>query len=335
MLHKLGIVFIILIGVAFAKEEASQLPFEPTPTLINGEIVDPNDARWQPVVSVRSAGGSGCTATVVGPKVIITAAHCGANGERGSFTYKQTRYNFKYERSPIYPKKDHDLSLGYLDRTFEGPLRDVILLRPNVGDDVTLLGYGCTQIGGGGGSDGKLRIGDSKVIGYSNYDVISQKSGGAALCYGDSGGPSLIDKDSNPKVWGINSKGNIKDKNYNTHLGSPESKSFFIDFTNKHAAMICGFNKTNCQGGGGNDEFKIENPQAILTMKDKPGGHNVEYIKRYSEMLMQYLESGKSVDFPDTTPQETCECGGQEVACNKADIGWCKIGVDDFYCRCD
>ena len=67
--------------------------------LINGVPVDPVDSRWHPVVKIRSASGSGCTGTVVGPKVLLTAAHCGSMNEAGSFVYKTVEYNFTYTRS--------------------------------------------------------------------------------------------------------------------------------------------------------------------------------------------------------------------------------------------
>jgi len=305
-------------------------------TLINGEPVDPNDKTWHPVIKIKSDNGSGCTATVIGPRTLITAAHCGEDGEGGSFTYRQVEYRFKYERSAIYPQHDHDLALGYLDKEWPHAMATVIQGRPTIGATVTLLGYGCTNPGGGGGNDGILRVGDTTVTRFTRFDVVSSKEGGAALCFGDSGGPSYL-KLSNGKyeLWGVNSKGNIKDTNYNCHFGSDESKNTMNIFINLHGAKICGINKTDCDGGSGGDEFSFDNPMASMVIKDKPGGHNPQYIKRHAEMLMMYLETGQGIVFPDEDPVPRCACpNGEQVACNKKDFGFCSNVGSYGTCRC-
>jgi len=216
------------------------------PTLINGKPVAAG--TWEEVVYIRSSGGS-CTATVVGPRVIITAAHCATTGSSVTFNHSGKKYTAKMTRSSLYPGKDHDVSLGLLTE-------DIVSAKPKTiggiaskGLGITLLGYGCINEGGGGGNDGILRIGESVITGFSGYDIVSSSPpSGAALCFGDSGGPAFIaDKGEDGAVLiGINSKGNISDTNYNTRLDSTESQSFLRTFATNNRVDICGINGVVC-----------------------------------------------------------------------------------------
>jgi hypothetical protein len=192
---------------------------------------------WKEVVRITSGGG-GCTATIVGPRVIITAAHCASNGATARFTYGGKAYEATIRRSPIYPGRDHDISIGTLNQDIVGAVPMKIGGVATVGTELTILGYGCTAPPGTGGNDGILRIGKSVVVGFSNYDMVSRRPGGAALCYGDSGGPAFTMVDGKPLLLGINSKGNIEDTNYNTRLDRKES----LDFLKTFSATICGIN---------------------------------------------------------------------------------------------
>src|SRR5690606_18545464 len=51
--------------------------------LINGTPVDRN--KFPGIVRIATPGGA-CTASVVGPRTILTAAHCGEQGQTASFT---------------------------------------------------------------------------------------------------------------------------------------------------------------------------------------------------------------------------------------------------------
>ena len=96
-------------GIAFAAYQTN------SSRLINGVPVDPNDKQWHPVVRIKT-GSSGCTGTVVGPRVLLTAAHCGNNGDTSVFMGGSTEYRAKLTRHPSYPSSDIDLALGLLDK---------------------------------------------------------------------------------------------------------------------------------------------------------------------------------------------------------------------------
>jgi hypothetical protein len=211
---------------------------EITPTLINGVPVDPG--TWQEVVRITS-NGSGCTATVVGPRVIATAAHCAKTGDMASFKYKGANYSARIYRSPIWPGKDQDVAIGVVASDMKDATPHKIGGTATLKTELTLLGYGCIKSPGTGGNDGILRIGTNVIIGFSSYDMVSRSAGGAALCFGDSGGPAFIKNGSDYLLLGINSKGNIKDTNYNSRLDLPETIAFLKDASAKNSnVVICG-----------------------------------------------------------------------------------------------
>lgn len=267
------------------------------PVLIGGKAVAPGS--YLDVVSIMT-GNSGCTATIVGPKVIITAAHCAATGSTSKFKVNNHQYEAKMERSAIYPKEDHDVCLGVVSEEVAG-VKPASITKDElkIGDTIRLLGYGCINHGGGGGNDGILREGDAKVTGFSGYDVVS--SNGAALCYGDSGGPAFVFVGDKRYQVTVNSKGNIKDTNYTTALFKLESQQFLKEFAEKNKVKICGVT-ADCEGSGPGpgpnpSEFEEENQSVKIHVWDK-GLHEPGYVQAHVKMLMEFLAAPKPKQLP-------------------------------------
>ena len=256
--------------------------------IINGTPVAPGS--FKEVVDL-SFQGAGCSGSLVGPRVVLTAAHCATTGSEGSFTIDGTKYTAKFTTHPAYPGQDMDLSLGLLPAAIEGISPVSIAKDPTaMAEEINVLGYGCTQPGGGGGNDGILRMGATDVTGFTQYDIISKRIGGGALCFGDSGGPAYKLIDGKYYQVGVNSKGNIKDTNYNTNLAIAESKNFLQTFAADNSVDICGVNK-DCSGPAPDDTFTIENDKVgSLTMKVK-NAENLEWFKVLAGDLMRYFES--------------------------------------------
>lgn len=202
--------------------------------LINGIPVDPKE--WPAVVRIFS-GGASCTAAVVGPRKVLTAAHCAETGATVTFkTVSGKSYSGVATRNPEYPTQDKDHAI--VETSVDIDVKPVSIRTDRFetkGMDVLLIGYGCIQEGGGGGNDGILRKGSSKVDSGQGFDLVLKNPGGAALCYGDSGGPVFFQGPNGHVLIAVNSKGNIKDTSYVTRTTIPETNAWL-----KGQPGICG-----------------------------------------------------------------------------------------------
>jgi hypothetical protein len=215
------------------------------PTLIGGKPAEPSD--WPASVYASSSVGS-CSATVIGDRAVIMAAHCMSDGGKITFSAGVNKYSAVCAHNPDYqgmPDQTADWALCFVDRPVIGvPFENLgVNLVLKMGQTITLTGYGCITIGGGGGNDGIFRVGTATVQalpGSKSHDIVTL--GGAALCYGDSGGSAyVVNADGSRSIAGINSRGNIKDTSY---LVVVSAKSF-IDWANEWAkdssnVRICG-----------------------------------------------------------------------------------------------
>lgn len=212
--------------------------------LINGKPADPKE--W-PASVYASMSGSRCSATAVAEKTLLIASHCVSHGGTASFSVGPNRYTSRCSRCPQYSgNSTADWALCLVDKPITGiPFEQINSdsKRFNLGDELTLTGYGCTKAGGGGGNDGVYRVGTSKIVTLpkgNNNDIVTK--GGAALCFGDSGGPTFfVDKTTNERwIAGINSRGNISTTSYLPSLSSETAQKFMADWSQKYNQRICG-----------------------------------------------------------------------------------------------
>lgn len=235
--------------------------------LINGAPADLGD--W-PASVYASMGSSRCTATVVGEKTLLIAAHCVSNGGTASFKAGGNSYSGKCTHAPDYDRaawETHntaiihgqvpaievrnstaDWALCLISQPVTGVPFEVVnqdASRHVVGDNLTLTGYGCVRPGGGGGNDGVYRIGQAKITalpsGNSN-DIVTK--GGAALCFGDSGGPAFYVSGQNRWVVSVNSRGDIKTTSYLSSVSTGPAKAFFSSWASSKGVTICGIHAT-------------------------------------------------------------------------------------------
>jgi hypothetical protein len=169
----------------------------------NGAEADPRD--WPASFFAHSSGGS-CTATLVGPQSLLTAAHCVADNGRVQFRRRGTDFAGTCRRpSPGFPAIiSHDWAMCLMDTVvpahrYERVSFDLGLLRRD--GQLLLAGYGCTNVGGV--SDGKFRIGPAFIARLPSQqgnegDWITTHAaklrGDAFICEGDSGGAVFVEQ---------------------------------------------------------------------------------------------------------------------------------------------
>jgi hypothetical protein len=236
--------------------------------LINGTPVD--KAKYPQVVRITSASGAGCTATIVHTQTIITAAHCAKTGEKVTFkTFDGRSWSALMHRYENWSDNDDlDIAVGRVNAPITG-IKPVSIRTDRfekVGMLVDMIGYGCINPGGGGGNDGILRGGKAQVTKDTTkfkYDLVTNGAPPdfSALCSGDSGGPVMYEG----LLIGINSKGNLQDKNYTTRTTVADSKAWLEKIS--ATFPMCGVS-ADCGGGTipppGPEprQFVCEDPQA-------------------------------------------------------------------------
>lgn len=212
--------------------------------LIGGTIATADE---YPGVFYTSQGSSRCTGTVVGERVVASAAHCMSNGGSLALTYKDVRYTGRCTHAPGYrTNSTADWALCLLSEAIPDPIAETVNTDATplaVGGQIVLMGYGCIYSGGSGGNDGKLRIGRAPIRSLpsgTSYDIITR--GTSALCYGDSGGPSFyVDAETGKRVQtGINSRGDISTTSYLSSLHVRPAQDFYRTFAEQNGVTICG-----------------------------------------------------------------------------------------------
>lgn len=221
---------------------ASAPAFAQDQNLIGGTPADPKD--W-PASVYASMNNASCSATVVGEKVLLIAAHCVSNGGKASFSIGPNRYTSTCTHSPDYRRDDTaDWALCVVDRPVTGIKYEVLATEAAVcqaGQKLMLTGYGCTRPGGGGGNDGVYRIGEATINRCPDRDNDIVTKGSAALCYGDSGGPAFkVESDGKRKLVSVNSRGDIRTTSYLSAIFTDKAKAFIADWSSRNQLKICG-----------------------------------------------------------------------------------------------
>lgn len=238
------------------------LPQEGTgPVLVGGSEARAVD--W-PASFYSSAGGSKCSATLVGPQALLLAAHCVGNGKRSTISFREKDYSGKCTHAEPYKAgagdDSADYALCFLDTPVTGLRYETInrdASRLKVNGELILTGYGCTQAPKGnsnqptGGNDGIFRVGTAKITrlpGDIEPNTILTEDD-VVVCPGDSGGGSYVQFLGSGRrvLTSVNSRVWFPKRSYLSSMTTPIATTFvegWLKNPDNKGTSICGFNLT-------------------------------------------------------------------------------------------
>jgi hypothetical protein len=229
--------------------------------IINGQ----ETSAYPAVGALLQQGEAFCTATLIAPRSVLTAAHCVDGQDATSFVFglgpsqDQLDTEIQVVSAAQHPKYDGNQLVNDVAVVTLGEDAPVAAMPMNptmddtwVGRPITLVGYGV--------SDGKAQTGAGiKRMVEVNIDQVDAQmlhylaKGGKAECNGDSGGPALVDVGGKIMTAGITSYGD----EFCQQGGAYTRVDVFLDYINEQVAKA-GVTDPNAPGGDPNDPGSVD-----------------------------------------------------------------------------
>lgn len=226
--------------------------------------VPPNPRSWSSTYLFTSFGGKRCTATAVGEKVLLTAAHCVKKHEVGTIDGTAevtcTQHNRYRKGHRIRRQLDFALCKTHGTKRLKSPetLSDSSY-RPRRRDKVKIVGFGCKRLGDGANRSNpgnELLVGDTRVKsrpsrrGPWRYYITTE--GKSALCDGDSGGAAYYLTGPNGKkrvIFGVAARSVTSSKSRFSSTFVPEFLRWADKWSKRNNVLICGLHNeaVNCE----------------------------------------------------------------------------------------
>lgn len=212
--------------------------------------------EWPASLFAKSSAGI-CSATLVGPNTVLTAAHCVFDAGVIAFELKGIRHLATCAHAPEY-RTDRTADYALCEVTpavasvrFERVNADPALL--DTATELLLTGFGC--VGLDDQSSGVYMLGDAPIFERpgpdKNYITTGGEKNEVALCFGDSGGAAFhVDGRGKRIQVAVNS---AIDANYDplrrnlsllSSTSSGDALMFFRTWSEIHGTKICGLDNT-------------------------------------------------------------------------------------------
>ena len=243
--------------------------------LVNGSISEKFAAVG--LLSLEHPADTGlCTATLVAPDQILTAAHCVADGpvdfdaREGSHQLyfslgmdpELTRIQRRLIQVEIHPEYDpnreeplHDLAIAWLDQPIAEVLPAALYTDPAaslLNQELCIVGYGLAEVTGTTWPPKpSASLGGRRATTVLAHDLSSShwhyhfSNGDTGACFGDSGGPAFFGADDLRRIAGVTSYGDSTCK----EIGAYVRLDIHKDWLQRLIPQLNG-STTNCLNDG-------------------------------------------------------------------------------------
>ncbi len=218
--------------------------------------LDPHAEVWGAAVQLRAGDGTLCTGTVVGPRVVLTAAAC-VQEDGGTAQIVLPDARTMVVRCSSAPARGANPSSGAalcrgLD---EIPVPAIEAFatpesrRARPGDTVLFAGYGCRAAAGGVYGTKALGVGsvfrpaEERASG-GTADLVTR---GSALCAGDAGAGALLFTDGGEgerHVVGVGVRGNRVDLSIFAPVDGEAFRAWALQWAEEYGQIVCGLTDT-------------------------------------------------------------------------------------------
>ncbi len=200
--------------------------------IVGGKRVLQTDADSAAVAMIYSQfekDSAICTATLIGPKVLLTAAHCikasanktlvifhsaiscesGFDITKNSKRVSKMIVNTGYIPSSKTKEGSNDIALVFLEESAPENYPIYKIADPMEVKESKLYFYGYGVTGSNDGGSGILRktsfSNENFHVDKDNNKIRVKQNNGTGICYGDSGGPALVNINGEAQILGVNS----------------------------------------------------------------------------------------------------------------------------------